>query len=217
MLNPHPVPPYLMHPLVGAWILLGIVSCFAGYRLFKIFLALIGFGVGAALAGAGGLSISSGNEFVALVAGIAGGLVGAVLFVVLYYVGVIVLGAAFAAFLATTLAAHAETHLAPIVLLILMIIGGGLALILQKLFIVLSTSFMGAWLVVAGVVHFVFQIAGGTVLQRPKALGKQLLPISLCWVVLGIVGCLVQYLATGRRRPTSHPTPQAPQPHAQTA
>src|SRR5258708_38919800 len=78
--------------LPGAIILLagGVISCFAGYRVFRLVLGIYGFILGALLAsGATGTEHTTGMIAAALV----GGVVGALILIAAYFVGVALLGA----------------------------------------------------------------------------------------------------------------------------
>src|ERR1700674_5764005 len=74
-------------------IVAGILTCFWGYRILKFSLAIIGFIVGAYGGWEIGLSFAHGSTgLVLLCAGIAG-LIGAVLCLWVYFLGVFLLGA----------------------------------------------------------------------------------------------------------------------------
>src|SRR5436190_20784441 len=74
----------------------GLLSCFAGYRLFRVVLGLYGFILGAGLTTS---MMGASNTFALVVAALAGGLLGAVLMVAAYFVGVGLVGAGLAVLL----------------------------------------------------------------------------------------------------------------------
>src|SRR5512146_1147430 len=75
-------------------IIAGILLCFLGYRILKVSLGLIGF-IGGAYAGwQAGLSLSHSSPGTALVCALIGGIVGLVLCLWLYLLGVFCAGAA---------------------------------------------------------------------------------------------------------------------------
>src|SRR3954451_20284934 len=74
----------------------GAVSCFAGYRLFKVVLGIYGFILGAGLASS---AMGSSNTIGMVIAALAGGLVGAVILVFAYFVGIALVGAGLGALL----------------------------------------------------------------------------------------------------------------------
>ena len=72
----------------------GLLTCFAGFRLFRIVLALYGFFAGAMI---GSHLADSGNAWAVAMYGLVGGVVGAALMVVAYFIGVGLIGAGLAA------------------------------------------------------------------------------------------------------------------------
>ena len=191
--------------IVFASIIWGAAICFFGYRIFRIVIAIIGFLVGAAVAGTLGLAWFHGETLPMIVVALVGGFVGAALATLLYFVGVFLLGAAGGALIGTLLSAQIGAGLEPIIVIILAIIGGIVAIILQKLIIIVCTSFGGSWSVVSGVFHFtenepnvsyylerffedpetLLDFVQGTVSRSYIALA--------CWILLGICGVAVQY------------------------
>ena len=187
------IPQDVMHLIIGLGILFGCIQCFFGFRIFKFILGLAGFLVGGVLAGAAGYAISQ-EEAVALLAGLVGGLIGSVLMVALYFIGVFLMGAMLGGVLGVAFAAAAQSDPEPAVLLILAIMGGGLAVAFQKFMIIVSTGFGGAWNVVAGIAYFTTgNMATGDIGQLIRSGGGQLYAMLLCWIALGLVGVIVQY------------------------
>ena len=84
-------------PVAVALVLGGALACFAGYRLFRIVLGIYGFLLGAMIAS----SIAGTGSTAGMVgAAIAGGLAGAVVLVLAWFVGVALVGAGLGALLA---------------------------------------------------------------------------------------------------------------------
>ncbi|TYP95433.1 protein of unknown function (DUF4203) [Fodinibius salinus] len=191
----------IVNLIIGLSILVGALQCFFGYRIFKFILGLTGFLIGGVLAGAMGYSFAQEKAF-ALLAGLAGGFIGATLMVMLYYVGIFLIGALLGGFLGTVLYAVAESNPEPAVLLILAVITGVIALISQKLMIIVSTGFGGAWLVVIGIASLTTEIVDlSNFDQIFSSGGSYLYAIILCWLTLGIVGVIVQYRSEPKKKP----------------
>jgi hypothetical protein len=187
------IPQDMLNVLIGVGILVGAVQCFFGYRIFKVILALVGFVLGAGLAGFAGFALSQ-NQAVALLAGLVGGLIGAALLVALYFVGVFLIGAWLGVLLGAVLCIAAQSEPVPVILLILGIIGGVIAVVLQKVIIILATSFGGSWSIVTGIAYFTTGAIDPTDPKRLFRTGGSLLYIMLlCWIALGIAGVIVQY------------------------
>lgn len=192
------IPPDLFALMIGLGILLGAIQCFFGYRIFKFILGAVGF-----LAGAVGYSASN-EPFVAVLAGLVGGLLGAALLVGLYFVGIFLFGAFLGVVVGASFFAAAGGQPEPAVLLILAAIGGVLALIFQKFMIILSTAFNGAWNVVAGIACLATGTTDPANLEkffRPD--GSQRFVAILCWIVLGAAGAIYQSRSARETRPAT--------------
>ena len=84
----------------------GVVSCFFGYRLFRIVLALFGFIIGALAASS---IMAASNSTAMLIAAGVGGLIGAGILFAAYFIGVTLVGAGLGALVAN-LAFSASGH-----------------------------------------------------------------------------------------------------------
>ena len=71
----------------------GILICFWGYCLLKVSLGVVGFIAGAAGGWAVGLSLAPGNSGIALLCAVIGAVIGAVLCIWLFFLGIFLLGA----------------------------------------------------------------------------------------------------------------------------
>lgn len=192
------------YQLPAALVLLlgGIVACFFGYRLFRLVLAIVGFVLGAALATS---VVGPGSSWSAVAVAVGGGLVGAMALFAAYYVGVALLGAALGVVVGN-LAFAAGTQEPHLVMVILCAVAGAiLAMFLQRYVITTGTAFGGAWTILVGGLALVgdptaaYAAASGHVwIVYPLDPGpdRQWLPVA--WVVLGVVGTVVQLGWTGR-------------------
>jgi len=188
----------------------GLLACVAGYRLFRLVLGVYGFILGAVFASS---LVSPGSSTSLLVAAIVGGIVGAVLLTLAYYVGVAIAGGGLGAMVAHTFwpqMGHGEPT--TMVMLAFGLGGAVLALVFQRYVIMAGTAFGGAWTAMAGIAA----LAGQSTALRPGAaagtwtvdpfsfrLGSpDILPgfnwVWLAWLVLGLAGLLVQL--RGKRR-----------------
>ncbi len=176
----------------------GIISCFWGYRLFRVLLGVIGFVLGAYIAASLTAGFVGGLGIAAIVAGLAGGLLLGSLFVTMYLIGVFILGAlgGWVFGLAITGAAGHGMHV--LLFVLLAVIGGVLTIFFQKLIIISSTALAGAWYAVAGA----FYILGNSytpsqAIRDPGVLAGRTegagLVVLLCWLALGISGIIFQY------------------------
>jgi len=184
-------------------VLFGILSCFWGYRAFKVVLGIVGFAVGAYLGAGAGVYFTGGFGVVAVITGLIGGLIGAALVSVVYYAGIFVLGALGGWVIYTMIAGAAGYGPHIILLIVLALLGGILALFFQKFLIIISTAFIGSWCIVSGG----FSLLGSDFgpfdifcvparLLRP--VGGFNTIVVICWVALGILGAIFQFRFSDR-------------------
>jgi hypothetical protein len=180
----------------------GLLSCFAGYRVFRVVLGFFGFVLGALLT-----SSVMGTEQTTymIVAAIAGGIVGALILVAAYFVGVALIGAGVGALIVNVIWASLgrEPH---IVIVILFSIAGALgALALQRYVIITATSFGGAWTsIVGGLALTGDRLAVEAAARNNVWLAYPMNPapgqrwVVYLWLALGIVGVIVQLTVTAK-------------------
>jgi hypothetical protein len=185
-------------------ILGGIVACFAGYRLFRVVLAIFGFMFGAWIASSMmGITNTAGM----LAAAILGGLTGALILVFAYFVGIALVGAGLGATVAhvawSQFGAVEPPALAVIALAILGAFG---AMVLQRYVIIVSTAFVGAWTLIVGVLAMAGDEAaaraasGGNVwILYPLTPAPGVRWVPYAWLALSLVGTAVQLGVTGKK------------------
>ena len=134
-------------PAAVILVISGAVACFGGYRLFRIVLGVYGFILGAMVTS----SVMGTSSTGALVlAAAVGGLLGAVLMIAAYFVGVGLIGAALAS-LAVHLVWRAIGGDPPTVLLVIMAVLGALgALSVARYVAVIGTALAGSWTMIVG-------------------------------------------------------------------
>ncbi len=174
----------------------GIVSCFFGYRLFRIVLAIFGFILGALAASSIFGASDTGPMVVA--AGV-GGLAGAAVMLAAYFVGVALVGAGLGAVAVNVIWGRGGHDTGVLLVLAFCVIGAVAAMLLQRYFIIVGTGFGGAWTILVGALAAIGDraamaaaSAGDVWVLYPihPAPGRQWLPIA--WLVLGLVGIGVQ-------------------------
>jgi hypothetical protein len=199
------LPPSYELPAAILLVLGGALSCFAGYRLFKVVLAIYGFILGAMVASSMmGVSNTTGMVVAALVGGIAGALV----LVFAYFIGIALVGAGLGALVSHVGWGYVGTGDPPAVLVILFsILGAIAAMMLQRYVIIGATAFGGAWTVIVGGLAAAGDrgaaraaSAGDVWILYPltPAPGERWVPIA--WIVLGLIGTGVQLAITGKKR-----------------
>ena len=199
------LPATLEFPAAVVLVAGGLVACFAGYRLFRVVLAIYGFILGAGLASS---VMGISNHAGMIIAAIVGGVIGALLLTFAYYVCIGLIGAAMGTFLLHVVwdyLKHTEPTTAAVV--VASVAGAIIAMILQRYVIIVSTSFSGAWTMIVGGLA----LAGNRAAERAAAIGNVwiLYPftpapgerwIVVVWFVLGLLGLAVQTGVTGRKK-----------------
>jgi hypothetical protein len=179
----------------------GVVSCFFGYRLFRIVLAIFGFILGA-LAASSIFGVSDTGPMI--VAAVVGGLLGAGILIAAYFVGVALIGAALGAFVANVAFAAGDRDPHFLAVVFLAITGAAASMYLQRYFIIVGTGFGGAWTMIVGALAvagdraaLAAAAAGDVWVAYPMnpAPGQQWVPLA--WLALGAIGTGVQLGITG--------------------
>lgn len=181
----------------------GVLACFLGYRVFRLVLAIYGFVLGALVA----------TSFVApvetpwtLLTAVIGGLAGASLLILAYFVGVAFVGAAIAALLVHLVWTRIGGDPHPIVVVVACVLGALASMSVQRHVIILGTAFAGAWSALIGALL----LMGSKAAQAAAARGDVWMAYPLnpspeqrwllwAWLALGGVGALVQWSVGGKK------------------
>jgi hypothetical protein len=185
----------------------GLLACFMGYRLFRWLLAIYGFLGGAYVTS---LFIDALEPWLAAVTVVGGGVVGAMVMLLVYLAGVAILGAGLGV-LAVSLFWTPPTGDAEWwVVVVACLVGAIVAVSLQRYVIIVGTSFGGAWTALVGALALgghakALAAAGGDMSQLyPMASANGQVPFAIGWFGLGLLAALVQLRASssagGRRR-----------------
>lgn len=190
------ISPLVLNILSAGALLLGLLICFFGYRIFRFVLAVAGFIIGASFVAGYGFSLTEGKEIlVILIAGIAGGLIFAAILLFLYSAGVFLVGAIFGILLFFGIFGELNIDMGPILYIVPALAGGILALLLQKFMIILITSFTGAWAAVMGTLYFVSSNFNPLSPELINSIGEnQTYRILFGWLALGVLGFVIQYI-----------------------
>jgi hypothetical protein len=182
----------------------GVVSCFFGYRFFRIVLALGGFIVGALLASS---IMAASNPTGILIAAGVGGLIGAGILFAAYFVGVLLVGAGLGALVANLAFSAANSFPHFLVVVGCSIAGAVAATYLKRWFIIVGTGFGGAWTLLVGLLALlgdkraIAAAATGDVwIVYPLNPAPGQIWVFWAWAVLGLVGTAVQLGWTGSEK-----------------
>lgn len=180
----------------------GLLSCFAGYRVFRVVLGFFGFVLGALLTSS---VMATDQTMWMIVAAVVGGIVGALILMAAYFVGVALIGAGVGALAVNLIWATLgrEPH---ILIVILFAIAGALAaLALQRYVIITATGFGGAWTTIVGALALMGdKLAVEAAARNNVWLAYPMNPapgqrwVIVAWLVLGLVGVIVQLGITAK-------------------
>jgi len=196
------ITPALLPWVSVAALLWGLVDCFAGYRVFKLSVALSG-AVGGAWLGhwaAGAAGLNPGGTLAAVLVGAVAGTLVAFL---LYLLAVFLAGFGFGAALALLLLAHLNQLVALGAAAVAGLVGGVLAVKLQKVLLVLATALLGALRVALTAAYFARHLDWLFYVRHPEQLPA--LIDREAWLlpaVLGLaaVGAVAQFGLVGADR-----------------
>ena len=208
------LPHHYQLPAAVVLVLAGTVACFAGYRLLRIVLAVYGFVLGAMIASS---VMGTTNTAGMIIAGAAGGLVGALILVFAYFIGIALMGAGLGALVAYVIASNwgpaaasaapgAPTDPSTLLLIASSIVGAVAAMLLQRYVIVVSTAFGGAWTLLLGAAagfanRFNPRTPPADVwLLYPFSPAPEQRWVTTAWVAIGLLGTVVQLWVTARKR-----------------
>jgi hypothetical protein len=198
------LPASFQTPAAIVLLLGGVISCFAGYRVFRVVLGIYGFILGALFASG---AMGTEHTMWMIVAALAGGVVGALILIAAYFVGVALLGAGIGALTASLIWASLGRDPGALVVILFSVAGALGALALQRYVIVGATAFGGAWTIIVGALA----LTGNKVSVDAAARNNVWLVypmhpapgqywVLLVWIALGVVGVVVQLMVTGNKK-----------------
>ena len=177
----------------------GLLACFAGYRVFRVVLAIYGFILGALLASS---FMGTEQTFWMIVAWLIGGLVGALILLVAYFAGVALLGAGIGAAAAHMIFAALKSEPGVLVLILFSVAGALAALALQRYVIIIATAVGGAQTALVGAAALMGDSSAAQAATRAVYRVYPLDPLpNTYWdatlaIVLGAIGTIVQLAIT---------------------
>jgi hypothetical protein len=182
----------------------GVIACFAGYRVFRIVLGIYGFILGALFASS---AMGTEHTYWMVLAAVLGGIVGALILIAAYFVGVALLGAGIGALAASLIWASLGREPQAFVVILFAVVGALAALALQRYVIIGATAFGGAWTVMVGGLALAGNRLAADAAGRNNvwlaypmhpAPGQQW--VLFAWLALGILGAIVQLGFTAKGR-----------------
>jgi hypothetical protein len=184
-----------LNGLMAGAVAIGTLYCFLGYRTLKFVIALTGFALAGSVAAAIALWLTRGNQTAALICLCLGGISGAYALFFLYKVGIFLMGLLGA----WPVADHVfhgggADDFGPLIVLGVCLVGGLMAMILEKPMMIFATAVLGAWMLSVCGVYFYAQ--GTDPIEPFRAALRdenQRLWVLAGWIVLTIIGLLSQF------------------------
>ncbi len=188
-----------LNGLIATAVAIGTLYCFLGYRTLRFVLGLTGFLMAGGVAATLVNWISQGNQLAVLIALFIGGMCGAFALYFLYRTGVFLLGLMGTALIAhNVLSAQPDTWI-PVAVIGVAVLGGLVALLLERPVILLATAALGAWMVVSGVAYFIVGSGELEGLTKVFESEEQRMIILASWAILAVAGALSQVATTKKK------------------
>ncbi|GMV90663.1 MAG: hypothetical protein AMXMBFR82_04410 [Candidatus Hydrogenedentota bacterium] len=194
------MPETTINGVVAIAIAVGTLYCFLGYKTLKVVIGLTGFILAGGVAGLLIVWLFPEQTAVAAIAGLVGGVCGAMALFFLYKFGVFLVGFLGSALVTYTVMADSTNPYAIWIVFGCALAGGLIAIALERGIMVLATAALGAWIVVCGIAFFLVGPSFLDILQQPVELGKDRQVLITCWALVAISGAVAQF-ATTRKRP----------------
>lgn len=197
------LPASLQTPAAVILVVGGLLSCFAGYRIFRVVLGIYGFIIGALLASS---AMGTDQTLWMIGAALVGGVVGALILIAAYFVGVALIGAGVGALVANVAWAAFDSEPHVFVVILLAVAGALGALALQRYVIIVATAFCGAWTTIVGALALAGDRAATQAARQDVWLVYPLNPapgqiwVFALWIALGTAGMVVQLAVTAKGR-----------------
>lgn len=190
-------------PAAIALLLGGVLACFAGHRLFRLVLGIYGFVLGAMIASS---VVGVTNTTGMIVAAVIGGVIGSLVLVLAWFVGVSLIGAGLGVLGAHLIWTQIATGDPPAWAVIVVAVAGAIgAVFVQRYVIVAGTAFAGAWTILLAATSVVAAqgITRGESdtevwILYPTTVPARWVPIA--WIGLGLAGTAVQLSTAGKTK-----------------
>ena len=177
---------------IGAW------YCFLGYKTLKLIIGLTGFIIAGGVAGLLIHWATDGHTISMIIATLIGGISGAFALFFLFRVGIFSLGLLGATLIAHNALMDRPESWAPLAVLGLGVVGGLIALLVERPVMILTTSVLGSWLIVSGGTYFFSGSPEITDLTQAFTIKEERGIVLGCWLVLSFAGFMGQW-ATNKK------------------
>ena len=171
-------------------ILIGAVACFAGYRVFRLFIAIMGAAVGGMI----GYSIGGDQQALAILLAIILAVAFASLAFFIYKAGVALLGFLFGCGMSVGICGLIGVAYSFGTCLIIGLVCAVIAVFLNRYFIVIGTAFSGSTMVMEGIFSFTILDKLQAVTNWEEIIQSQFSAVPFIIIlIVAIVGMIVQF------------------------
>ena len=190
------VSPAQLNALMAGVVAVGTLYCFLGYRTMRFVIGLTGFLLAGSVAGGVALWLSDGHVLATLISFVIGGICGAFALYFLYRTGVFLVGMLGAGLVANNILENTGETWVPLAVMGLGVIGGLIALIVEKPVMLVATSVLGAWMLVAAGTFFIQGGEDVEIIRETLRSEEERIYMLGAWLALTIIGIISQILAT---------------------
>ena len=174
-------------------IVLGVFYCFLGYRTIKLVIFMTAFLLAALFGGSLCWQLSQENLVVALAGGLLAGVAASLALVLLYRMGVFLVGLLAGVLVASGFIPEMSAPAALAVVAGAGIAGGVVALLVERPVLILATSAVGAWLIMGGCACLYYGPRFPDVYTQAIDEVSGRLVLTLGWAVFAIAGMIAQF------------------------
>jgi hypothetical protein len=146
---------FQMELVVASSMAAGLIYCFVGYKLLKFVLGLTGFIIAGSVAVLLVSWATDGHAISMIVALIIGGTSGAFALFFLFRTGIFAVGMLGMTIFSNNFLGDRPESWTPLAIVGLGIVGGLIALVLERPVLALATATIGSWMIVAGGTYFI--------------------------------------------------------------
>lgn len=185
--------------VIASTVAIGALYCFLGYRTLRFVLGLTGFLIAGGVAATLANWISEGNQIAIMIALLVGGVCGALALYFIYKAGVFLMGLLGAAVIAHNLLEGRPESWMPLAVLGLAVVGGLIALLIERPVLILATASLGSWIVVSGIAFFITGPGEIEELREVFRLEEHRAIMLASWAVVAFAGLLSQTAITKKK------------------
>jgi len=177
----------------------GLIYCFVGYKLLKFVLGLTGFIIAGSVAVLLINWATDGHALSMIIALIIGGTSGAFALFFLFRTGIFAVGMLGMTIFANNFLGDRPESWSPLAIIGLGIVGGLIALVLERPVLALATATIGSWMIVAGGTYFLTDAPEITDIRDAFVVESDQMLQLVVWAVLAATGFTAQLSITNKK------------------